>query len=478
MAEEFKITPEKNAVNLIPIGLEDIPVYASDVSAGLAIDGTPAANTPATTPADPNIIPSGGGSIIRGFLKSQNYNKGVSGWGINGYGDVEFNAGIFRGALVANSLDIPDTTTANSFHVDTSGNAWWGATAIGSAVAKILNTGVLYATGAIIDGTSILGGRAASTLASAIDASGHFADDAINTATDTILGSFTFGESGALQIGTYENGVTGDLKISPTGILGRDKTGATTFSINGETGVAVLNGLVVGTNVGIGTAEDSAGVTTIIGDTVTTAYVNALAITAMGTVTAGAFVCSATGYVRGGQTAYNTGAGFFLGYDATAYKFSVGNPAGEYMRWTGSILEISSGDLQIVPAAGGSLIASADKSYKHENTEYTEVKEVKILRAGTYTVKFDMLERSSGGTPDTYGRIYKNDAPFGTEQHNTTYDVDSGYGTFSEDLTFAYGDLVQLMSYEPGAMTEVETANFRFYVKEVMGVDVISELNN
>jgi len=37
-----------------------------------------------------------------------------------------------------------------------------------------------------------------------------------------------------------------------------------------------LNGLVVGTNVDLGTAQDSAGVTTIIGDTVTTSFVNAL----------------------------------------------------------------------------------------------------------------------------------------------------------------------------------------------------------
>jgi hypothetical protein len=40
----------------------------------------------------------------------------------------------------------------------------------------------------------------ASTLASAIDAAGHFADSAISTATNTIIGAFTFGVSGALQI--------------------------------------------------------------------------------------------------------------------------------------------------------------------------------------------------------------------------------------------------------------------------------------
>jgi len=49
----------------------------------------------------------------------------------------------------------------------------------------------------------------------------------------------------------------------------------------------VVGSLIVGTNVAIGSAEDAAGVTTIVGNTVDTGYVNALAITVLGTVTAG-----------------------------------------------------------------------------------------------------------------------------------------------------------------------------------------------
>src|ERR1035437_6616545 len=46
------------------------------------------------------------------------------------------------GTLTAGSLNIPDTTTANSFHVDSSGNVWWGtniATGYATALAKILS---------------------------------------------------------------------------------------------------------------------------------------------------------------------------------------------------------------------------------------------------------------------------------------------------------------------------------------------------
>lgn len=45
------------------------------------------------------------------------------------------------------------------------------------------------------------------------------------------------------------------------------------------------------------------------------------------------------GHVRSGQTAWSTGTGFWLGMDSGVPKFSVGT-ASEYMRWTGSALEL------------------------------------------------------------------------------------------------------------------------------------------
>ncbi len=64
-------------------------------------------------------------------------------------------------------------------------------------------------------------------------------------------------------------------------------------------------------------------------------------ITALGIVTAGSFICSTSGYIRGGQTAYDTGIGFWLGYDSAAYKFSIGNSAGNKLTWDGSALSIT-----------------------------------------------------------------------------------------------------------------------------------------
>ena len=94
-------------------------------------------------------------NIADGFLQSENFITGSAGWQITASGIVEFNSGTFRGSLVAGSIDIPDTTTANSFHVDSSGNAWWGATTLAASTASITKAGVLTAVSGVIGGTTI-----------------------------------------------------------------------------------------------------------------------------------------------------------------------------------------------------------------------------------------------------------------------------------------------------------------------------------
>jgi hypothetical protein len=67
-------------------------------------------------------------------------------------------------------------------------------------------------------------------------------NETLNTDSRQILGQYTFGQVGALQVGTYENGVSGDIRISPNGITGRNVNGETTFSIDGTTGNATFKG--------------------------------------------------------------------------------------------------------------------------------------------------------------------------------------------------------------------------------------------
>lgn len=75
-----------------------------------------------------------------------------------------------------------------------------------------------------------------------------FSTELISQALDTksrkILQSFEFTKSGALQVGEYSNGVSGDIKISPSGIVARNISGVNTFTLDGDTGDGTFQGTV------------------------------------------------------------------------------------------------------------------------------------------------------------------------------------------------------------------------------------------
>lgn len=67
---------------------------------------------------------------------------------------------------------------------------------------------------------------------------------ALNTKSKRILAEFQFTETGAISIGKYENGVSGDIRLTPNGITARDQAGVTTFAIDATTGDAVFKGTI------------------------------------------------------------------------------------------------------------------------------------------------------------------------------------------------------------------------------------------
>jgi len=64
----------------------------------------------------------------------------------------------------------------------------------------------------------------------------------LNTKSKKILGEFTFTDGGAIRVGEYTPGVSGDLRITPNGLTARNESGITTFAIDGTTGDAVFKG--------------------------------------------------------------------------------------------------------------------------------------------------------------------------------------------------------------------------------------------
>lgn len=230
------------------------------------------------------IVMAGGG-----FEQSSTYVSGVAGWRIDALGNAEFNNGVFRGSLVAASIDIPNTTTANSFHVDSSGNAWWGATTLGAATAKILNTGAATFSSGSIGGfdlgadyirdaansmglaSTVTGGDdvrfwAGSTFANRATAPARVTESGVATFTSGTIGGWTLGattltatnivlDSGNKQItvGTGGNQVTLDGTtgtISSNGNTWTVKgdgtiTGFGIYSVNADESITTYNSFII-----------------------------------------------------------------------------------------------------------------------------------------------------------------------------------------------------------------------------------------
>jgi len=96
---------------------------------------------PATPSAEVIISPT----IVGKYLNIQSNGDVTIGDYAGGQGIFwDQSAGVLSilGGLSIDYLDIPDTVTANSFHVDVDGNAWWGATTLAGALAAVLKTGV------------------------------------------------------------------------------------------------------------------------------------------------------------------------------------------------------------------------------------------------------------------------------------------------------------------------------------------------
>lgn len=109
-----------------------------------------------------------------------------------------------------------------------------------------------------------------------------------------------------------------------------------------------------------------------------------------------------------------------------------------------------------VNSASDNLRYSANTERTVHGTNWTKVKEIKINRAGTVRVKFDL--KSAGGF-QAMGRIYKNGSAIGTERTTAS----SSYQTYSEDIVFAAGDLIQIYTCSVSSSGNSYISNNRIY---------------
>ena len=176
-------------------------------------------------------------------------------------------------------------------------------------------------------------------------------------------------------------------------------------TINGQTALSAtypLGSTLIGPNA-ITTTQlnaNSVNASKIVAGTITADKItvgNLASINAdIGAITAGNITLDTSGFIKGGQTAYDTGTGFFLGYSTDAYKFSIGNGAANSLTWDGTTLSIH-GDLFVgVYIVSDTLMLSADTERTNDVESWVEVKKFTMDRPGSIRVKLDGKRENNG----------------------------------------------------------------------------------
>ena len=263
--------------------------------------------------------------------------------------------------------------------MNSDGDTWWGATTFAGAVASVSKAGAILGSSVTITGGAISGASLASvpndtvTDISLMECSHDLVfsvtdADTIAWATGTIV--MSNGRTFAIDAGNTGNMATLtyiylDPAVSSTVLqtttiystaMGANKRLIGTAQNNTVTANFIPYGagqiLVDGANIGaLSIVAGNIAATTITAAKMSVSQLSAIAAD-LGAITAGTITVDTAGYVRGGQTAYNTGTGFFLGYESAAYKLSIGNPSGEYLTWDGTNLEVTASGIVKSMTAG------------------------------------------------------------------------------------------------------------------------------
>jgi len=72
---------------------------------------------------------------------------------------------------------------------------------------------------------------------------------ALNTRSRKILEEFELQQSGGLKIGDFKEGVSGDVRITPNGLTGRNIAGLVTFALDTDGNLALVGELRAGSTV-------------------------------------------------------------------------------------------------------------------------------------------------------------------------------------------------------------------------------------
>lgn len=82
---------------------------------------------------------------------------------------------------------------------------------------------------------------------------------AINTRSRKVLEQFQLQQSGGFKIGNYQDGTSGEVSITPNGLVAKNSSGIETMVLDGETGDAIFAGELRTGSLVTGTVEITDG---------------------------------------------------------------------------------------------------------------------------------------------------------------------------------------------------------------------------
>ncbi len=260
---------------------------------------------------------------------------------------------------------------------------------------------------------------------------------AVGAATSGTTGGWTI-DSSSIYSGTKDTsgftGTNGHITISSAGGIHTPKfyvdssgnagfKGTVTVGTTDLTSTNTLNTNTTSGDVGLGSVQNlnaqSQAQTGLIAGT---------------TITGGGITLSSGGTIKGGQTAYNDGTGFFLGYTGSQYKFSIGNQTNR-ITWDGSTmtvrgtLQLAGGTAPTDDTAADAAQADADTGIANAATAQTEAESKTTAAAAASAANSAAKTAGSvGGLTLASDKMYIGTGTYGNA--NTPFYVDDG-GDFS-----------------------------------------------
>ena len=238
------------------------------------------------------------------------------------------------------------------------------------------------------------------------------------------------------------------------------------ITLNGNTlapgvyidGASIVNATINSAQIGSLTADKittgtlGAGVIyagSITASQITAATLSALSVNTGALTVSGALTLNASAHIKGGQTAYNTGPGFFLGYDSTTYKFSIGSSTTN-MTWDGSALSVVGGTITggtVRTAASGQRVVMAGSTNTLDvyNSAGTLVFTAGGLSTNTYVKAINgpdgpaIWGQNTSAAPGVYGSTVTGEGVSGAASGTTGTGVYGLGSSTSSGATTNYG---------------------------------------